>query len=62
MTDPKRRGRRYLDGETRSIPVTVALPPRDYDRLCREAQRTDTTLPAVIRTKIARADEADDDE
>lgn len=60
MGEPKRRGRPYLDGETKSIPVTVALPPKQFDRLCREAQRDGKTLPQVIRRKIDSADEDDE--
>ena len=63
MAESKRRGRPYLDGETKSIPITLSLPPRDFSRLSQEAQQQRCgSVQELIRRKLGRSDEADDDE
>jgi len=63
MSDPKRRGRPYLDGETKSIPITLSLPQRDYNRLSQEAQQQRCgSVQELIRRKLGRSEETDDDE
>ena len=50
----KRYGRRSLDGEERSVSVTVVVPPKQFDDLCREAFREQVSVPEIIRRKIRR--------
>lgn len=48
----KKRGRPPLDPSDRRAQVTVYLPSRELDTLCRKAQREDVSVSEVIRRKI----------
>jgi hypothetical protein len=50
--DPRRRGRPPVDPTDRSVLVTVTLPGRRYDALCRRALRLQTSLPEIIRREL----------
>lgn len=48
MADTK-RGRPRLDAQSPTVPVSVYLPSKTYDRLCVEARRDGGTLSEYIR-------------
>lgn len=48
----KRSGRPRLDPTDVSARISVTLPARDYDRLCRGAQRADVSLAEMIRRHL----------
>jgi hypothetical protein len=51
---PKRRGRPPIDPTDGSIRVTVTLPVKQYDALCKVAQQQAESLPEVIRRSLER--------
>ena len=62
MSEPKRRGRPPLVEHDRTISVSVALPSKQFDDLCRRALRDGVSVPEVIRREIRRADSRADDD
>jgi len=56
----RRNGRPPLDPHDPSTTVHLRLPSREYDTLYALAQRAHTSVPEIIRRKIAR-DQRDDD-
>jgi hypothetical protein len=57
MTDrrpPKRRGRPPLDATDKSVPVTVSMPSREYDRYDRQARQNGISIPEVLRRLLHR--------
>ena len=55
----KRRGRPTIDPHDASCSVTLYLPARQLDALCREAVRRQISVPEVIRRKLRDADQKD---
>jgi hypothetical protein len=56
--EERRRGRRPLDPEDRSVPVHLRLPSRAYDVLYHRARQAGTSVPDVIRRDLAARDRA----
>jgi hypothetical protein len=52
----KRLGRPPLDPSERPASVTVVLPAKQFNALCRQAQQAAVSVPEMIRRKIRRAD------
>ena len=52
----KRTGRPPLDALDRTVPVSIALPAKQYDDLCKQAHREQVSLPEIIRRKIRQAE------
>lgn len=52
----KRSGRPRVDVGDGTMYVSVALPVKQFDALCQQAQRAQVSLPEVIRQKIRQAD------
>lgn len=50
----KRPGRPALDPGDRTVPVTVSLPAKQFDALCRCALREGVSLPAFLRRYLPR--------
>jgi hypothetical protein len=48
----RRAGRPRLTPAERAVPVTIALPAKQYDRYCRQALRESVSLPEVIRRHL----------
>lgn len=51
-----RPGRPPLDRADKSIAVSLALPARMFDRLCRAAAVERVTVPEMIRRALRRSD------
>jgi len=50
----KRPGRPALDPDDRSVPVSINLPSKQYDALCRYALREGVSLPEFLRRYLPR--------
>jgi hypothetical protein len=50
-----KRGRRPLDPRDPSVSLTVRLPSRQFDALCRRALQAQTSVPAEVRRVLRRA-------
>jgi hypothetical protein len=51
---PKRRpGRPPIDEDDDSVRVSITLPAKHFDSLCRQALRDDISVPEVIRRELA---------
>jgi len=48
----KRGGRPRIDAADRLVPVTVGLPRKQFDALCRLAFARGLSLPEVIRRRV----------
>lgn len=57
MTEAK-RGRPPLDAHDRTVPVSLGIPKKQFERVCAEARRESVSVPEYIRqaiqTKIAK--------
>lgn len=62
MSETKRRGRPTLDQADHTVPVSISLPSRQFDALSTQAIREGVSLPEIIRRKIRRADDREEDE
>lgn len=51
MADPK-RGRPPLDTNDRTVPVSLGIPKKQFERLCTEARRDSVSVPEYIRRAI----------
>jgi hypothetical protein len=51
----KRPGRPPLDPDDVSMKVTITLPTRRFDQLCKAAQEEHASVPELIRRLIDRA-------
>jgi hypothetical protein len=45
-------GRPPLDDDDPSVSVSVSLPSKQFDALCKRAQREDVSVPAIIRRDL----------
>jgi hypothetical protein len=52
MTATTKRGRPPLDPSDRAVPVSLALPSKQYDELCRQARREGVSVPEIIRRTL----------
>jgi Ribbon-helix-helix protein, copG family len=52
MAEPRRPGRPPLDDADPSVPVTVTLPSKDFDALCKRALREGVSIPEIIRRDL----------
>jgi hypothetical protein len=48
----KRTGRPRLTSTACAVPVTIALPAKQYDRYCRQALRESVSVPEIIRRHL----------
>jgi len=58
---PKKNGRPPLDATDPSVLVAFRLPGRQYDALYQRAQRERVPISDLIRRRVNRDDDADDD-
>jgi len=52
-------GRPRLDPTDRSVAVSLALPGRQFDRLCQRASLARVSVPEIIRRDLRRSRSAD---
>lgn len=55
----KRPGRPPLDPDDPSIRVTVTLPARRFDALCKAARDEEASVPEIIRRLLTRGTNKD---
>jgi hypothetical protein len=55
MSDPKRPGRPPLDAHDHSVPVSLKIPSKLYERTCQVADHQRIKVPEVIRRALVRA-------
>lgn len=52
----KRNGRPPLDASSPSERITIKLPGKQLDDLCRQAYHQQVSVPEIIRQKLRQAD------
>lgn len=46
-------GRPPLDDDDPSVSVSISLPSKQFDALCKRAQRDDVSVPEIIRRDLS---------